>query len=335
VILGDTTFVNCTFSGNSAVDPGIVEGGYGGALVVAFANVTLRGSVFAHNTATSDAGGIHVGSGGHVLVENSILWGNTAGPDAPPIHAQIHGNNDIRYSCVEALLEPIPGEDPPDPENYPGSIDADPRLVDAEGPDGLAGTLDDDLRLAPDSPCVDAGENAGHPADSFTDLAGRVRYFDVVAVADTGLGSPPLIDMGAHERGASEDRLEVARLDAQGSELWLSWGVATCPGAASYHVVYGTGSQLPAAYDQTYGLAGAHCDVAPAPPHVWQEVPDAALDPTRLLWFLLVPDNGLAVEGSWGRNSGGLERYGPMPGGESGLCGMTGKDARTVCPTPP
>jgi hypothetical protein len=298
---------------------------------VAFADATLSGCVFSDNFASSDGGGVYIGQGGHVLVENSILWGNTSGPDTFPIHAQIHGNSDLRHSCIQALLQQIPDEDPPDPANFPGCIDVDPLLVDADGPDGAAGTPDDDLRPGPTSPCIDAGENAGHPAGTWTDLVGNARYFDDPATADTGLGTPPVTDMGAHEFGATTDVVRVDKLDPQGSDLSVSWNAATCPGAAGYHIVYGAGSQLPSAFDDASGLLGAACGLAPASPHIWQGTPDPAADPTRFIWFLLVPDDGMATEGSWGRNSRGFERYGPTPGGESGRCGITAKDPSTVC----
>lgn len=40
-----------------------------------------------------------------------------------------------------------------------GNIAADPRFVDSLGPDGVAGTIDDNLRLRQDSPCVNAGRD--------------------------------------------------------------------------------------------------------------------------------------------------------------------------------
>ena len=40
-----------------------------------------------------------------------------------------------------------------------GNIDADPMLVDADGPDNKPGIEDDDLRLLADSPCIVAADN--------------------------------------------------------------------------------------------------------------------------------------------------------------------------------
>jgi len=38
-------------------------------------------------------------------------------------------------------------------------IDADPLFADPDGADDVIGTLDDDFRLKPFSPCIDAGLN--------------------------------------------------------------------------------------------------------------------------------------------------------------------------------
>lgn len=62
------------------------------------------------------------------------------------------------------------------------------------------GTEDDNLELAHESPCIDAGDSNSVPADVTTDLAGRERFTDDPVIADTGSGTPPIVDMGAYER---------------------------------------------------------------------------------------------------------------------------------------
>ena len=68
-----------------------------------------------------------------------------------------------------------------------GNLDADPLFVDADGADDVAGTADDNLRLQPGSPAIDAGNNAAVPAGVTTDLDGAPRIFNSV------------VDMGAYE----------------------------------------------------------------------------------------------------------------------------------------
>ncbi len=54
-----------------------------------------------------------------------------------------------------------------------------------------------DLRLQSTSPAIDTGGNAA--VFVATDLDGHPRRTDVTAVADTGNGTAPIVDMGAYE----------------------------------------------------------------------------------------------------------------------------------------
>lgn len=56
-----------------------------------------------------------------------------------------------------------------------GNIDADPLFVDPNGPDDIPGTEDDNLRLAPSSPCVDAGDPNYAPGPDKKDIDGNPR----------------------------------------------------------------------------------------------------------------------------------------------------------------
>lgn len=60
-----------------------------------------------------------------------------------------------------------------------GCIDGDPLFLGG-----------DDLRLSPDSPCIDAGNNAAVPSEITTDLDNRPRIINGI------------VDMSAFEAGA-------------------------------------------------------------------------------------------------------------------------------------
>jgi hypothetical protein len=209
----DLEIVNGLFSGNEAHDvraTGLSPAGLGGA-IVAFGDTNVTNTTVSENESTDNGAGLY--TAGNVIVANSIVWGNTVtkfiGPGEDPVpivKMQIHsggGALDILYSDVEGLFETIPGEDPPDPANFPGSLDVDPQFVDPLGPDGQAGSEDDDLRLAAGSPAIDAGDNASVPVATVVDLDGNRRFVDDPATPDTGSGAPPIVDMGAYEFGSS------------------------------------------------------------------------------------------------------------------------------------
>jgi hypothetical protein len=108
-----------------------------------------------------------------VKLTNCILWDggdeiwNSGGPTIDITHSDVQGG----WSGT-------------------GNIDADPLFGDpAHG----------DLRLAPGSPCIDAGDNTAVPQDIVTDLDGNPRFVDDSNTVDTGYGDPPIVDMGAYE----------------------------------------------------------------------------------------------------------------------------------------
>ncbi|MCP3904080.1 MAG: hypothetical protein GY715_10640 [Planctomycetes bacterium] len=80
-----------------------------------------------------------------------------------------------------------------------GNIGDDPQFTDSLGPDGVPGTVDDDRRPRPGSPCNDAGANAAVPVGLAVDLDGRARLLDDPASPDVGAGTPPIVAMGAYE----------------------------------------------------------------------------------------------------------------------------------------
>jgi len=143
-------------------------------------NVVLTGSTF-HNNSGFD---IWVLAGFNPQVTNCILWSTV-----PPVS----GTATIAYSDV------IGGS------AGAGNIDADPLFVDPWGTDVMLGTMDDDLRLLAESPCIDAGDTRV-PADLSPttqyplDLALEPRAVDRPSSSDTGIAVLGItVDMGAHE----------------------------------------------------------------------------------------------------------------------------------------
>lgn len=207
-----TGIVNCLFDNNSAFRQSVGfydYGGYAGTIycVAASTNpasletVDIDNCTFSRNYASTGGGLVVVNYGAawfsDVHVTNSIFYGNThSEAGAPLIDAQILGIPNIAVlsrTCVEAFFDPVPGEDPKNPDNYPTVWDFDPFFFDA-----AAG----DFRIGNGSPYIDLGANADYPATApAIDLAGNPRTFDDPATPDGGPGAAPIIDLGAYEFG--------------------------------------------------------------------------------------------------------------------------------------
>ena len=200
-------------SGNQVVDVNNLPGGRGGAIWAQTA--TLEGCTLAGNYAQKKAGGAVINNGD---VRNSILWGNTVAPVPPgedppePIQVQLAGGPNISYSDIQGLLTPLPGCPPPNPNDFPGSIEQDPMFADASVLSLFpTGTALRNLRLSPGSPCIDAADNGGFTLPvPMGDVNGKPRFHDDPATTNTGLGTGGIADMGAYEFGPWVSDLPMA-----------------------------------------------------------------------------------------------------------------------------
>ena len=195
----NATLINNIFTGNRATTaPGSAGGGYGGAMILTGSSTVVNNTI-TNNSATEGTGGViaSVAAGESVQIVNTILWGNTVskyiapGDDPLPVSRnQLARAGDVStsYGILEGLFDPIPGEDPVDPNNFPGVLDEDPLFVSqTEG----------DLHLADGSPAIDSGDNT--VVSVATDFDGSPRLQDDPATVDTGNGIAPIVDMGAYE----------------------------------------------------------------------------------------------------------------------------------------
>lgn len=175
---GPAEIWDCVFDSNAAGSPG-----QGGGLHVSTSTCRVYGSTFTNNMngGVSEGGGVVVSE-----LHNCIVWDN--------VGSEVGPNVSVQYCDV---LGGYAGT---------GNIDADPLFVDPFGLDGVRGTLDDNLSLMRESPCIDAGNALLHaqrtPHVPYPlDVAGNPRVVNHPSVPDTGI--PVLgqsVDMGALER---------------------------------------------------------------------------------------------------------------------------------------
>ncbi len=162
-----TITTNCTFSGNSA--------DLGGGISNAFdSSPTVFNCTFSENCAVLAGCGMYSGYDCSPTMKNCILWDDT--PDEIVDH---DSSSVVTYSDVQGGW---PGY---------GNINADPKFQDSDGDDDIIGTEDDNLRLSPDSPCIDEGVNT--VVTEPDDLDGRDR------IVDGDCNDTEIVDMGAYE----------------------------------------------------------------------------------------------------------------------------------------
>ncbi len=186
------TMTNAVFQGNTGVP--------GGGLALEGVTAALRNVTVSGNEAY-EGGGINLRSGSSLQVSNSIIYGNYGGaiqPNGSVVNAA--------YSIISGGCSGLSTCDQ--------VIDADPLFV-LPVVQSAVPTSTGDLRLRATSPAIDAGDNSAVPAGLTTDLDGNPRLVDTSAVADTGSGTPPIVDRGAYEYQGKPD-LEVSKTNNVG-----------------------------------------------------------------------------------------------------------------------
>ena len=193
-------FTNCAFTDNTASG----QAGHGGGVSSTNCILTAANSVFARNATSGNGGGMYnegiemlatvtnctfvdntaacCGGGGAMaqffgcvaIVANSVMWDDTLPEIVDVAESQtIVSYSDIKIGWVG-----------------PGNINIDPMFADQSN---------GSYRLAAGSPCIDAGDNSAVIFGMTTDMDGGSRFVDDPNTKDTGVGDPPIVDMGAYE----------------------------------------------------------------------------------------------------------------------------------------
>jgi len=186
---GTPKIINTLIVGNFA-------GGSGGGVSCELSNASILNCTIVANTAYTNGGGVYVGGSSATQIKNSILWGNYRQSDRSQIYLQPFSPSTIptltvAYSEIQGGQSAVGGLGTLTWGD--GNIDQDPLFVDADGADGTIGNEDDNLRLSPDSPCVDSGDNSAVPPSVTVDLDGHPR------IVDGDSNGTAVVDMGVYE----------------------------------------------------------------------------------------------------------------------------------------
>jgi hypothetical protein len=158
--------INCLFALNEAPGPAGMANWDGG-------NPTVTNCTFVGNVGVS-SGGMWSGNNSHPAANNCIFWDNVG----PNIVIVSGSTATVTYSIVEGGYAGT------------GNLDADPLFVDPGS---------GNYRLSAGSPAIDSASNPAVPAGIEVDLDGNPRFVDDPCREDTGLGDPPIVDMGSYE----------------------------------------------------------------------------------------------------------------------------------------
>ncbi|MBN1123368.1 MAG: lamin tail domain-containing protein [Sedimentisphaerales bacterium] len=170
----DPTIINCVFIGNAAGN--LYEAG---CMANNGANPIVSNCTFSSNRPLAMSNMVSAPETCIPVITNCIFFNSTGVlPSAPQGHIfNMEATPIINYSCLHE--ETVTGGT--------GNISGNPQFVDADGPDNIPGTEDDDLHLSENSPCVNTGDNVAIVTVS-TDLAGYPRIINNT------------VDMGPYER---------------------------------------------------------------------------------------------------------------------------------------
>ncbi|HEX5010822.1 MAG TPA: right-handed parallel beta-helix repeat-containing protein [Planctomycetota bacterium] len=203
LVSSTATLYGCLFSGNRT---SLTTGG-GGAIHALNGSLKVFDCTFTGNVSVANAssGGALSEEGATLVIRNSILWGDVA-------QAVSQGQMELdatggSVQLLQCLFQGWAGQFPGG-----GNLDLDPLFVDALGPDGVAGTMDDVCFVQPGSPAIDSASNAGVPADSQDadhdhdalepcplDLRLVGRFEDDPDTPDLPGQTAPVVDRGAFE----------------------------------------------------------------------------------------------------------------------------------------
>lgn len=188
IIDGSPTFEGCIFWGHAVQNPPAF--GVNSTIFITGGTPTFVECTFANNNEPLHGHGVLRAAAGTTTLTGCIFWGNQSQQGNGFVAAFATANVVARHCCIQGWAGQLPGE---------GNFASDPLFVQSAGPDALRGTADDDFHLLAASPCIDRGDNNALAANFAIDADGSLRRRNAPATADTGIGTEPIVDIGAFE----------------------------------------------------------------------------------------------------------------------------------------
>lgn len=212
VAAGSPSFTDCTFQGNFGGSAG------GGLSAASVGSLQVKSCVFRSNSVGNSTGGGGIEATDNTAVMNSVIAQNSPngmnflGANNSFVNSTVANNSAygiVLFSTGNSIANSILWNNPTGALFLGPSASVSISYSDVQGGFGGTGNINSsplflgapaDLRLGSGSPAVDAGNNAAVPGGVTTDVAGLPRFFDDPGAPNAGSGTPPLVDMGAHER---------------------------------------------------------------------------------------------------------------------------------------
>jgi hypothetical protein len=194
-VAGSPVFSQCTFLHNNAQ-----------TMYLDFTSVRITDCLFHGNVSQVISGTAYPTielHGGTPLLTNCTITGNTAPSGMAAVMLSVEPYASIK-NCI------LWGDSPQEIMVPPGEADyTQVRYCDLTGGHAGAGNISSDplfvnvdghaFDLRPGSPCIDSADSTAVPPGTTLDLLGQPRFINDPATADTGVGPPPIVDMGACE----------------------------------------------------------------------------------------------------------------------------------------
>ena len=230
---GKLSIYSTVFSGNHANT-------YGGAIADGgnLHSTYIANCTFANNRALVQGGAYNGELVGTTRLVNSIFWNNTHLHPGATREISPPGLGWITHCAIENLSSlSLAGY---------ANFDLDPQLLDELGPDGIAGTTDDDVHIRRTSPCINAGQNTAVPIFAAFDMdnSPRIQRPSWFTAMTVDIGADEVGPLSALFPGSGEDLVMSVAVDGYEDCIDDTDAIAVPAGSALITTTFSPGGTL-------------------------------------------------------------------------------------------